>query len=290
MGKFMRDIWVSIAGIDLLHKLILRTRPLAGDARQAQKVYDQSVRRWVQAVEGRLGFSAMRRLMESIAEDFAAIKLDCRARKPMIGIVGEIYVRSHPFANSDIIARLEALGAVCDLASLAEWIYYTNFTRTLSAGRRGEYRNWFTNVFQNFMQHRIEKALAEPLDKMLGKLGLLGRFGKAGLAEGPISHVIELAEPYIHHSFEGEAILSVGKIIEYHHQGFGGVVNAMPFTCMPSTIVSTQTRRISADCDNMPILNLSFDGQEDSTLTTRLEAFVEQVRQRQPAARLVVAV
>jgi hypothetical protein len=48
----------------------------------------------------------------------------------------------------------------------------------------------------------------------------------------------------------------------------------------------------------MPILNLSFDGQEDSTLTTRLEAFVEQVRsqqdlalrrvrQRQPAAQLV---
>jgi hypothetical protein len=30
----------------------------------------------------------------------------------------------------------------------------------------------------------------------------------------------------------------------------------------------------------MPILNLSFDGQEDPTLTTRLEAFVEQVGAR----------
>jgi len=50
---------------------------------------------------------------------------------------------------------------------------------------------------------------------------------------------------------------------------------------MPSIIVSTQTMRLSADCGNMPILNLSFDGQEDSTFITRLEAFVEQVRQRQ---------
>ena len=58
-------------------------------------------------------------------------------------------------------------------------------------------------------------------------------------------------------------------------------MNVMPFGCMPSTIVSTQTRRLSADCDDMPILNLSFDGQEDPTLETRLEAFVEQVRQRQ---------
>ena len=75
--------------------------------------------------------------------------------------------------------------------------------------------------------------------------------------------------------------MSVGKIIEYYHQGVSGIVNVMPFTCMPSTIVSTQTMRASADCGGIPILNLSFDGQEDATLTTRLEAFVEQVRQRQ---------
>jgi hypothetical protein len=50
---------------------------------------------------------------------------------------------------------------------------------------------------------------------------------------------------------------------------------------MPSTIVSTQTRRLSADCEEMPILNLSFDGQEDATMTTRLEAFVEQVGARE---------
>jgi predicted nucleotide-binding protein (sugar kinase/HSP70/actin superfamily) len=101
------------------------------------------------------------------------------------------------------------------------------------------------------------------------------------LADEPTEHVLELARPYLHDSFEGEAILSIGKMVEYHHAGFGGAVNVMPFSCMPSTIVSTLTRRISADCGDMPILNISFDGQEDPTLTTRLEAFIEQVRQRQ---------
>jgi predicted nucleotide-binding protein (sugar kinase/HSP70/actin superfamily) len=190
----------------------------------------------------------------------------------MVGIVGEIYVRSHPFANMNVIDRLEELGAACDLASLAEWIYYTNFTRGRKATRRRQLRNFFTNAIQDRLQHRIEKALAEPLER---------RFGS--LAEPPIEHVIKLAEPYLHHSFEGEAVLSVGKIIEYHHNGFGGVLNVMPFTCMPSTIVSSQTMRISADCQGMPILNVSFDGQEDSTLTTRLEAFVEQIRARKGA-------
>jgi predicted CoA-substrate-specific enzyme activase len=284
VGKFMKDVWVAVVGIDLLRKVVLRLRPFAAVPHQAQKVYDQSIKQWTQAVEHRFSFSQMRRLMESIARDFTAVKLNGNVRKPRIGIVGEIYVRSHPFANSSIIARLEELGAVCDLASLAEWIYYTNFTRSRSARRAGQYGDWFTNVFQDYIQRRIEKALAEPLEKMLGKSGLDNQLS---LSEGPIDHVIELAAPYLHHSFEGEAILSVGKTVEYHHQGFGGVVNTMPFSCMPSTVVSTQTRRISADCDNMPILNLSFDGQEDSTLTTRLEAFVEQIRQRQPSAQLI---
>ncbi|MGA1980483.1 MAG: acyl-CoA dehydratase activase [Sedimentisphaerales bacterium] len=277
-GKFMKDAWVAVAGIDLLQKAVLHLRPFAASPIQAQQVYEQSVKQWTKAVESRADFSVMRRLMKSIAQDFAGIKLDGNAQKPMIGIVGEIYVRSHPFANSNIIARLEELGAVCDLASLAEWIYYTNFTRGRAARRSGQFRDWFTNVFLDYVQHRIEKTLAVPLEKKFGKL-----------AEGPIEHVIELAQPYLHHSFEGEAILSIGKTVEYYHQGFGGVVNVMPFSCMPSTVVSTQTMRVSADCADMPILNLSFDGQEDSTLTTRLEAFVEQVRQRQPAAQLVHA-
>jgi len=271
-GNFMKDVWVAVAGIDLLRKLILRLRPFAADPHRAQQVYDQSLRQWVQAVENHRSFSQMRQLMDSITDEFAAVQLDTRVRKPRIGIVGEIYVRSHPFANRNVIARLEELGAVCDLASLAEWIYYTNFTRKQMARRRGRLRDFFTNAVQDYFQHKIEKTLAEPLEK---------RFGE--LTEGPMEHVIELAKPYLHHSFEGEAILSIGKTIEYHHQGFGGVVNVMPFSCMPSTVVSTQTMRISADCGDMPILNLSFDGQEDSTLTTRLEAFVEQVASRQDA-------
>jgi predicted CoA-substrate-specific enzyme activase len=260
-GNFMKNIWVAVVGIDLLRKLILQLRPLAVSAHQAQQVYERSVKQWVQAIENHKNFSQMRQLMNSIADEFATVELDSKAHKPRIGMVGEIYVRSHPFANMNIIARLEELGAVCDLASLAEWIYYTNFTRSRMAWRRGQYRSWFTNMLQDYLQHKIEKALAEPLEK---------RFGK--LAEGPTEHVIELAKPYLHRSFEGEAILSIGKTVEYHHQGFGGVVK---------TVVSSQTMRISAECGDMPILNLSFDGQEDSTLATRLEAFVEQVRQRQ---------
>jgi predicted nucleotide-binding protein (sugar kinase/HSP70/actin superfamily) len=247
----------------------LRLRPIAKDPSQAQRTYERARDNWVQAVEKRTSFSAMRRLMEGITDEFSRLELDHKSQKPRIGIVGEIYVRSHPFANSNIIARFEKLGAICDLASLAEWIYYENLMRRFAARRRGQWRDLFTNAILNRVQHSLERKLAAPLER---------RFGK--LAEGDIEHVIELAKPYLHRSFEGEAILTIGKTIEYYHEGFSGVVNAMPFTCMPSTIVSGISPNVSAYCSGMPILNLSFDGQEDSTLTTRLEAFVEQAAAR----------
>jgi len=233
-GAFMKDMWVATVGLDLLTKLILRLRPYAVDGQQAQRVYEQAVKRWTQAVEKRTPLSRMCLIMASIAQDFAAVGLDSRICKPRIGIVGEIYVRSYPFANSNIIARLEELGAACDLASVAEWVYYTNFTRSRKAWRKRGLGNFFTNFIQDRVQHKVEKKLAEPLEE---------RFGR--LVDGSVEHVIGLARPYMHDSFEGEAILSVGKTVEYHHQGFGGVLNVMPFSCMPSTIVSSQAMWIS---------------------------------------------
>jgi predicted nucleotide-binding protein (sugar kinase/HSP70/actin superfamily) len=269
MVGFMTRVWIAIVGVDLLHKVLLRLRPIAKDPSWVQETYERARDNWVQAVEKHTSFSTMRQLMKSIADEFSSVELDHKNRKPRIGIVGEIYVRSHPFANSNIIARFEELGAICDLASLAEWIYYANFIRRFAARRLGQWCDLFTNTVLNFVQHKVERKLAAPLERKFGKL-----------AEGDIEHVIELAKPYLHHSFEGEAILTIGKTIEYYHEGFSGVVNAMPFTCMPSTIVSGISPNISAYCSGMPILNLSFDGQEDSTLTTRLEAFVEQAAAR----------
>jgi predicted CoA-substrate-specific enzyme activase len=269
---FLKDMWIATVGIDLLHKLVMRLRPFAVNTERMQRVYDEAVKRWSRVAGERLSLGHKCRIMELNAEQFAAVELNRELRKPKVGIVGEIYVRNHPFANMNVIARLEELGAACELASVAEWVYYTNFTRKQQAVRRRQFRDWVSNMAQDCLQHKIERKLAEPLEK---------RFGR--LAEEPIEHTLRLAEPYLHRSFEGEAALSVGKMVEYHHRGVGGVVNVMPFTCMPSTIVSTQTMRVSADCGGMPILNLSFDGQEDATLATRLEAFVEQVASSQRA-------
>jgi predicted CoA-substrate-specific enzyme activase len=276
---FMKYIWTGAVGNDLLHKVLLRVRPYARDKHQVDKLYLDIRQRWCDAMESRTSHSKLCELMDQFAYEFSTIPLDHSHRKCRIGIVGEIYVRSHDYSNGNLIRRLEELGAACELAPLAEWIYYVDHTDKVDARQAGAYRKWFGAAAASWSQHSIERRLAAPLER---------RF--AHLAEGDVEHTLNLAAPYIDPSFEGEAVLSVGKIVEYYQRGFGGVINVMPFTCMPSTIVSTQASRLSRACDNMPILSVSFDGQEDPSLMMRLEAFVEQVRQRRTTVAAVSAV
>jgi predicted nucleotide-binding protein (sugar kinase/HSP70/actin superfamily) len=269
-SRFMLDAWVAMVGIDLLGKLLLKIRPFAKDKNAAEQIYNECLKIWIEAAENRTAFAWKKRFMADFASRFSGLELDFAVRRPRIGVVGEIYVRSHPFANNNIIKRLEELGAACSLAPLAEWIYYTNFTRLATAKRNREIKNYFVNFMTDLLEHRIEKVLAAPLEK---------RFGK--LTDSKITELLNCSRPYMHDSFEGEAILSVAKTVEFFHEGFSGVVNVMPFSCMPSTIVSSITPQITKDCRNMPILNISFDGSEDVTFQTRLEAFFEQCCRRQ---------
>jgi len=70
----------------------------------------------------------------------------------------------------------------------------------------------------------------------------------------------------------------VGKAIEMTQEGASGIVNAMPFNCMPGTVVSSLSKRVSEDLGGVPWLNISYEGLRDSGEDTRLEAFADQVR------------
>ena len=84
---------------------------------------------------------------------------------------------------------------------------------------------------------------------------------------------------YIHDTFEGEAILSIGKAIDFYNKGVSGIINIMPFGCMPGTIVSALLKRMREDHSNIPCLNMAYEGQENTNSATKLEAFMHQAYQ-----------
>ena len=91
--------------------------------------------------------------------------------------------------------------------------------------------------------------------------------------------VLTHAAPYIDATFEGEATLSVGKAIDYAGKGCAGIINLLPFGCMPGTVVSAVSKRVREECGNIPWLNIDIDGMDENNGRSRLEAFVFQAKQ-----------
>jgi predicted nucleotide-binding protein (sugar kinase/HSP70/actin superfamily) len=182
--------------------------------------------------------------------------------------VGEIFLRSNRFSNNFLVEQLENLGAEVWLAPMSEWVFYTNFTyrrRLRSEHNLGELFNAnLTNKIQHYEERRLVNVLKDELPIA---------------HDPPVEFLIELAQPYLDVSFSGEAILSIGKAIEYFHKGVGGIVNTLPFNCMPGTIVSSISKRVSEDHGGLPWLNLAYEGLSDKGDALKLEAFVHQARQ-----------
>ncbi len=70
----------------------------------------------------------------------------------------------------------------------------------------------------------------------------------------------------------------MGRVVEYAEHGFDGVVNIIPFGCMPGTIVSLLLHQFRRD-HGLPVLNVVVEGTKDPGESIRFDAFIQQARE-----------
>jgi len=276
-GDFRKLAWKGMVATDLLIKLLHQTRPYEKTKGETDQIYRSCLEQLTKTIASK---GDLEKTLSWAGMMFSKIRKVPGERKPIIGVVGEIYIRSNRFSNNDLVRKIEALGGEAWVAPMSEWISYTTYmyirNSSLQRKHKEQFKGWLTNWVQRNKAQRLEKRL-------VGKI--------LGCYEPDIADVLDLASPYLHESFGGEAILSVGKAIEYMHQGLSGIINAMPFTCMPGTIVTAISKKLREDFGNFPWLNLAYEGQEDSNEITRLEAFMHQAKEfqkkRSPQMELV---
>jgi predicted nucleotide-binding protein (sugar kinase/HSP70/actin superfamily) len=207
--------------------------------------------------------------LKDAARDFKSIPVDKSRLKPLVGVVGEIYVRHNEAANNFIIRRIEELGLEVELAGFCEWVLYVNHMRLRSCLGEGSFTDFFYTKTKDVVQRIDEGRLRRHFKKTV-----------RSVFEPPTRMLLDAASPYISYQFEGgETVLSVAKTVNLHGERASGAVNVMPFTCMPGTVSAAIMRRVHEELDLFPILNVTYDGQDDATYQTRLEAFAHQVKQ-----------
>lgn len=259
---FIRLAWQGILAVEILIKALHEKRPYEINKGETEELYRHYLNKITEAIKGKNGLPF---ILKEMRRDFEAIPVDKNLRKPLIGIIGEIFVRFNAFSNENIIKKVEALGGEVWLAPFEEWMYYVNYMALDKAIMKRNYSDIINILLTRFLQKRIEKNQAKPFEGFLKTLH-----------EPSTREILNNASPYLHRSFEGEAILSIGKAVDLAKRGASGIINTMPFTCMPGTIVTALMKGFSEDYPDIACLHMAYDGQEHAGSDTKLEAFMAQ--------------
>lgn len=268
-GDFTEKSWKGIVATELLIKSLHETRSREKEKGMAEQVYNDFLPQVTEAVKSPNG--QMEKILARSRKAFADIP-KFNDPLPLIGIVGEIFVRSNAFSNEHVVRKVEALGGTVWLAPFEEWIYYVNNISMKKALRKRDYSAIISLFLKSFFQKRIEHRMAKPYEGSL-----------ITLREPETKEILEKGSPYIHETFEGEAILTIGKTIDLIERGASGIINVMPFGCMPGTITTALLQNISR-AYNVPCISIAYDGTESTTTYLQLEAFMEQAKIRMKAS------
>ena len=263
-NSFPRLAWQGVVAVDLLDKMARAVRPYADDKEGVNNLYRQGLEMICRAIESHLDLGPV---LSGLAESFLSLRSQDHVKRPLIAVVGEIYTRVNALANAWLVDRLEDLGAEVILPSMTEWILYTNYTAIRRARRKREWKNYLRLVMENTIQIKDLRRLEKKVFELPG-----GR-------EQIIRKVLNKADPFVSSEYEGEAVLSTGKSVEYIENGVSGIVNVMPLTCMPGTIANALITRIRKQIGSKPFLALACDGQQETGRFLRLEAFVHQAKE-----------
>jgi len=278
--------YFSVVVADILDRLLWRVRPYEREPGSTDDFIESSMHQ-MEDTFAKYGpgnaFDKILSKLEDIVREGRALIDPAIPPKPLIGMVGEIYLRTQVHANQDVIRVLEKYGAEVVNASICEWVNYTTYDglRDAKIGFR-----------LNLKQLRL-RALKEYLKRALNfGTELFYQQSKQRQVYKSVRSVMDLAEDHeVGHlekilkerdlfSFDvgTEACLSIPGIVEYAMEGYNGVVNVYPFTCMPSTLTSAIVKPLMNKL-RIPYLDTPYDSSFQPGREAAIRTFMYQAQQ-----------
>lgn len=263
--RFRLAIIRGIVAADLLRKFLQERRPYEVVPGDTERVYYSALDRVVSCVEN--GGGGITNVMRRIALEFDALPMRHEPRKPVIAVVGEIFMRDNDFCSGHLVKRLEALGAETIMAPFREWVTYSSYRW----GRDARWKDHRVDVIRSRIQELFQHAITNRIAASVAESVEMDR-------DIELEEMLELCDPYIHRDYDGDPALAFGAAAALAERGISGVVNILPFTCMPGTAIASISPAFRKDHHDIPWANVAYDGQDDSAIETRLQAFMHQAR------------
>jgi predicted CoA-substrate-specific enzyme activase len=275
--KFRINAWKGFVVADYLRKIYRETRPYEINKGDSDKLYDESLKRLEHCIEN--GAKGLHKVLTSIASDFVSIKVDKSKRRPVVAIIGEIFMRDNASCNGNIANRLEDLGVEVNIGPFSEWILYSTYRFTRDSRWRNDKKGIIKSKIQAIGQDVIAASLIRGIDKLTDHE-----------KDVSLHDMLQLCNKYVNQFYDGDPPIAMGTSVALTKRGVSGMAAILPFTCMPGTLIASVSDNFRKDHNNIPFINIAYDGQDSVSLDTRLQAFVFQVKEYEMAAKHIPVV
>ena len=274
--KFRINAWKGFVVADYLRKIYRETRPYEINKGDTDRLYEDSLHRLERCIEK--GAKGLHKVLTGIASDFMAIKVDKSVRRPVVAIIGEIFMRDNAGCNGNIANRLEDLGVEVVIGPFSEWIYYSTHRFTRDSRWKNDTKGIIKSKIQGIGQDIIANSLLKGIKKLTDHE-----------KDVSLHDMLKLCNTYVNEFYDGDPPIAMGTSVALTKRGVSGFAAILPFTCMPGTLVASVSDSFRKDHNNIPYINIAYDGQDSVSLDTRLQAFVFQVKEYAAATELVHA-
>jgi predicted nucleotide-binding protein (sugar kinase/HSP70/actin superfamily) len=283
---FKKVGYFSLVVADILDRFLWRVRPYENKPGAAGDFIEKAMHTLEDAHE-RFGakkeFSKILNILQELILEGKTLIDPSVPAKPLIGVVGEIYLRMHTHANQNLIGLLEKYGAEVVNASLAEWVNYVSYDGLRSA-RAKSWLHLKQRQFRPMMTH-LKEMLGFRIDLLYKEFrqGQVYRRAQEHLDladDHKVSHLEKTLKEHPLFSFDiaTESCLSIASILTCARSGYNGMVNVYPFACMPSTTTSAIVKPFMSQL-GIPYLDAPYDSSTQPGREAAIRTFMYQAEQ-----------
>lgn len=210
---------------DLLMRVLYRVRPYELVPGSAEALYEK----WCNIAKENVAngsYKIFKENVKNLVHEFDTLPLT-DSIKPKVGLVGEILVKFHPYANNEVVKIIEAEGGEAVMPDLLDFFFYCSYNekfkyhvlnKPLKGLLTSEAIIWYLN--------KKRKPICEALSK-----------SKRFSAPHQISHLAERASQVLSLGHQmGEGWFLTAEIISLIEDGVNNVICMQPFGCLPNHV------------------------------------------------------
>jgi len=146
------------------------------------------------------------------------------------------------------------------IGPFSEWITYSTYRFTRDSRWKNDTKGVIKSKIQGIGQEVIANSLLKGIKKFTDHQ-----------KDVSLHEMLRLCNTYVNEFYDGDPPIAVGSSIALSNRGVSGIAAILPFTCMPGTVIASVSDSFRKDNNNIPFINIPYDGQDSVSLETRLQ-------------------